>query len=226
LIGRAVSIDNTSYTIVGVLPNQPAAWFGNNPVAEVWTTKPFILPGFSQERIMRGTGFLRVIGRPKSGMTIEQVRAALPSLDQSYATQYPDKADSSGFTTVKNLPEDVSGNLRPAFATLLAAVAFGVIVLNRGEPQLYRGVILERVEVRAEPYLDSKSVGRLSEKEAVYIVCHARGDEVQGIGAGGGPPINTRIWDKVRTEADGKDLGFVPDAKVDTGGTEPQGPPC
>ena len=111
-------------------------------------------------------------------------------------------------------------------AIVPAAVAFGVIVLNRGEPQLYRGVILERVEVRAEPYLDSKSVGRLSEKEAVYIVCHARGDEVQGIGAGGGPPINTRIWDKVRTEADGKDLGFVPDAKVDTGGTEPQGPPC
>ena len=128
IIGRSITLDGVAHTIVGVLPNQPAAWFGNNPVAEVWTTKPFILPGFSQERIMRGTGFLRVIGRPKSGMTIEQVRAALPSLDQSYATQYPDKADSSGFTTVKNLPEDVSGNLRPAFATLLAAVAFVLLI--------------------------------------------------------------------------------------------------
>src|SRR6059058_1473626 len=128
IIGRSITLDGVAHTIVGVLPNQPAAWFGNNPVAEVWTTKPFILPGLSQERIMRGTGFLRVIGRPKSGMTIEQVRAALPSLDQSYATQYPDKADSSGFTTVKNLPEDVSGNLRPAFATLLAAVAFVLLI--------------------------------------------------------------------------------------------------
>jgi len=128
IIGRSITLDGVAHTIVGVLPNQPAAWFGNNPVAEVWTTKPFILPGLSQERIMRGTGFLRVIGRPKPGMTIEQVRAALPSLDQSYATQYPDKADSSGFTTVKNLPEDVSGNLRPAFATLLAAVAFVLLI--------------------------------------------------------------------------------------------------
>jgi len=128
IIGRSITLDGVAHTIVGVLPNQPAAWFGNNPVAEVWTTKPFILPGFSQERIMRGTGFLRVIGRRKPGMTIEQVRAALPSLDQSYVTQYPDKADSSGFTTVKNLPEDVSGNLRPAFATLLAAVAFVLLI--------------------------------------------------------------------------------------------------
>ena len=128
IIGRSITLDGVAHTVVGVLPNQPAAWFGNNPVAEVWTTKPFILPGLSQERIMRGTGFLRVIGRPKPGMTIEQVRAALPSLDQSYATQHPDKADSSGFTTIKNLPEDVSGNLRPAFATLLAAVAFVLLI--------------------------------------------------------------------------------------------------
>src|SRR4029077_4191839 len=104
------------------------AWFGSNPVAEVWTTKPFVLPGFSHERIMRGTGFLRVIARPKQGMTLEQVRAALPSLDRSYETQYPDKIDSHGFASIKNLPEDVSGNLRPAFATLLAAVSFVLLI--------------------------------------------------------------------------------------------------
>ena len=128
VIGRSIALDGVAHTIVGVLPNQPAAWFGATPVAEVWATKPFVLPGFSHERIMRGTGFLRVIGRPKPGMTIEQVRAALPSLDHSYETQYPDKIDSHGFTTVKNLPEDVNGNLRPAFATLLAAVSFVLLI--------------------------------------------------------------------------------------------------
>ena len=128
VIGRSIALDGVAHTIVGVLPNQPAAWFGANPVAEVWTTKPFVLPGFSHERIMRGTGFLRVIARPKPGMTLEQVRAALPSLDHSYETQYPDKIDSHGFTSVKNLPEDVNGNLRPAFATLLAAVGFVLLI--------------------------------------------------------------------------------------------------
>ena len=128
VIGRSIALDGVAHTIVGVLPNQPAAWFGANPPAEVWTTKPFVLPGFSHERIMRGTGFLRVIARPKPGMTLEQVRAALPSLDRSYETQYPDKIDSHGFTSVKNLPEDVNGNLRPAFATLLAAVSFVLLI--------------------------------------------------------------------------------------------------
>src|SRR5205807_3639500 len=128
VIGRSIALDGVAHTIVGVLPKQPAAWFGANPVAEVWTTKPFVLPGFSHERIMRGTGFLRVIARPKPGMTLEQVRAALPSLDHSYETQYPDKIDSHGFTSVKNLPEDVNGNLRPAFATLLAAVSFVLLI--------------------------------------------------------------------------------------------------
>src|SRR5205823_7078005 len=128
VIGRSITLDGIAHTIVGVLPSEPAPWFGTNPVAEVWATKPFVLPGFSHERIMRGTGFLRVIARPKPGMTIEQVRAALPSLDHSYETQYPDKIDSHGFTTVKNLPEDVNGNLRPAFATLLAAVSFVLLI--------------------------------------------------------------------------------------------------
>ncbi len=68
VIGRSITLDGTPHTIVGVLPNMPALWFGPNPfVGEVWTTKPFQLPGFSHERMMRGTGFLRVIGRMKPG---------------------------------------------------------------------------------------------------------------------------------------------------------------
>ncbi len=128
VIGRSITLDGVSHTIVGVMANQPTAWFGATPPAEVWTTKPFILPGFSHERIMRGTGFLRVIARPKPGVTFDQVRAALPSLDHSYETQYPDKIDSHGYTTIKPMPEDISGNLRPAFATLLAAVGFVLLI--------------------------------------------------------------------------------------------------
>ncbi len=126
VIGRSITLDGVPHTIVGVLPNLPFSWTGPN--AEVWTTKPFVIPGFSYERMMRGTGFLRVVGRLKPGMTSEQARAALPSLDQSYRSQYPDKIDSSSTITLKTLPEDVVGNLRPAFATLLAAVAFVLLI--------------------------------------------------------------------------------------------------
>ena len=126
VIGRTIILDGVPHTVVGVLPNLPFSWIGPN--AEVWTTKPFAIPGFSYERMMRGTGFLRVVGRLKPGMTIAQARAALPSLDQSYRTQSPDKIDSSATMSLKTLPEDVTGNLRPAFATLLAAVAFVLLI--------------------------------------------------------------------------------------------------
>ena len=126
VIGRSITLDGVSHTVVGVLPNLPFSWTGPN--AEVWTTKPYVIPGFPYERMMRGTGFLRVVGRLKPGMTVEQVRAALPSLEQSYRTQYPDKIDSSSISSVKTLPEDVTGNLRAAFGTLLAAVAFVLLI--------------------------------------------------------------------------------------------------
>jgi putative ABC transport system permease protein len=126
VVGRSITLDGVAHTIVGVVPNMPVAWVGPN--TEVWTTKPFEVAGFSHERVMRGTGFLRVIGRMKPGQTLEQVRAALPSLEQSYGTQNPGKIDSLFITAIKTLPEDVSGDLRPAFATLLAAVAFVLLI--------------------------------------------------------------------------------------------------
>ncbi|MFL6599601.1 MAG: ABC transporter permease [Chthoniobacterales bacterium] len=128
VIGRSITLDGTPHTIVGVLPNMPATWFGANPIAEVWSTKPFQLPGFSYERMMRGTSFLRVIGRLKPNITLQQVRAALPSLDHGYRTQYPNKIDSGFTTTLRTLPEDVTQNFRAGFITLFAAVCFVLLI--------------------------------------------------------------------------------------------------
>ncbi len=125
-IGRSITLGGVPHTVVGVLPNLPFSWVG--PAAEVWTTKPFQIAGLSYERIMRGSGILRVVGHLKPGVTIEQARAAMPPLEQSYRARFPDKIDSASVMTLKTLPEDVTGNLRPAFATLLAAVAFVLLI--------------------------------------------------------------------------------------------------
>ena len=126
VIGRSITLGGVAHTIVGMLPNMPFSWVG--PAAEVWTTKPFEIAGLSNERIMRGSGFLRVVGHLKPGITIEQARAAMPPLEQSYPARFPDKIDSASVITLKTLPEDVTGNLRPAFATLVAAVAFVLLI--------------------------------------------------------------------------------------------------
>src|ERR1700737_3525433 len=106
VIGRSITLDGVAHTIDGVLPNMPANWFGANPVAEVWTTKPIQLPGFSYERLMRGTSFLRVVGRLKPSVTLQQAQATLTSLDQSYRAQYSSNIDSGFATSFRTLPED------------------------------------------------------------------------------------------------------------------------
>ena len=126
VVGSSIALDGVAHTIVGVVPNMPVPWVGPNG-NEVWTTKPFVLAGFSYERMMRGTGFLRAVGRLKPGLTIDQARAALPSLEQSYRSQNPGKIDADLRTIITPLPEDATGKLRPAFATLFGAV--GVVLL-------------------------------------------------------------------------------------------------
>ena len=129
VIGRSITLDGMPHTIIGVLPNMPALWFGPNPfVGEVWTTKPFQLPGFLYKRMMRGTGFLRVIGRMKPSLTVDQVRAALPTLEQDYRANYSTNIDSTAETSVKTLPQDVTENIRAGFATLFAAVCFVLLI--------------------------------------------------------------------------------------------------
>jgi putative ABC transport system permease protein len=64
----------------------------------------------------------------KPGITLEQARTVLPALEESYRAESPGKIDSAMVSTLKTLPEDVSGNLRPAFATLFAAVGFVLVI--------------------------------------------------------------------------------------------------
>jgi putative ABC transport system permease protein len=126
VIGRGLTLDGVAHTIVGVIPKLPVAWTGPN--ADIWTTKPFIIPGFSHERMMRGTAFLRAVGRLKPGVTVDQAKAALQTLESGYRSQYPEKIDAKSWTVIKTLPEDVTENLRPGFATLLAAVTFVLLI--------------------------------------------------------------------------------------------------
>jgi predicted permease len=126
VIGRSVTLNGVATTIVGVLPNMPVAWFGRD--FHIITARPFELPGLTQERLMRGVSFLRVVGRLKPGVTIDQARAALQVLQQSYRQQRPDNADNSWSPVVIPAAEDATGNLRPAFLTLLAAVSFVLLI--------------------------------------------------------------------------------------------------
>jgi predicted permease len=126
VLGRALTLNGVPTTVVGVIPTMPISWFGPDTV--VWTVKPFSPPGISKELIMRGVSYMRAIGRLKPGVTLEQARAALPAVQESYRVQNGEKADSGWIPVLVTAPEDATGNLRPAFLTLLAAVCAVLLI--------------------------------------------------------------------------------------------------
>ena len=126
VLGRSITLNGVPTTIVGVLPNLPISWFGRN--SEIFTLKPFEPAGLTKERLMRGVSFMRCTARLKPGVTFEQAQAAMPALERSYREQHPETADNSWASVLVSASEDVTGNLRPAFITLLAAVSAVLLI--------------------------------------------------------------------------------------------------
>jgi predicted permease len=125
-IGRNINLNGVATTIVGVLPNPSVAWFGRN--SDIFTVKPFQLPGLTEERLMRGVSFMRVVGRLKPGITADQARSALQILQKSYKEARPENADNTWAPVVKSAAEDATGDLRQPFFVLLGAVGFVLLI--------------------------------------------------------------------------------------------------
>ena len=125
VLGQIITLNGVPTTIVGVLPNLPISWFGRD--AEIFANKVFEPSNITKDRLMRGISFMRCIARLKPGVTFAQARAAMPALERSYREQHPETADNSWASVLVTASEDVTGNLRPAFITLLAAV--GAVLL-------------------------------------------------------------------------------------------------
>jgi predicted permease len=126
VLGRLLNLDGQAYSIVGVVPTQPPAYYG--PV-DVWMTHPFET-GVSAEVMNRGYSFLRVIARMRPVMTVSQAAAAAAALAHSYKNANPEKADSTWNASVVSVYEDAVGNLKPEFRTLLGAVVLVLLIAS------------------------------------------------------------------------------------------------
>jgi len=118
ILGRSLTLDGRAYTVVGVMPSSTN--FG--PI-QLWT--PLALdPALADNRERR---FLRVVGRLKPGVTIEQANAALARVAARMERDHPDT--HSGWTALAEpIDERLVGDIRPALKVLTAAVAFVLLI--------------------------------------------------------------------------------------------------
>ena len=119
VIGKSVSLDGKSRTVVGVL----AADIPLLSEADLWFPAPFLNQGMQSRR----SHFLRPIGLLKPGVTLSQAQSELDAVAASLAAQFP--LTNTGWSVkLDPLQNVLIGNVRPAFMVLIGAVSLVLLI--------------------------------------------------------------------------------------------------
>ncbi len=127
IVGKTITLDSTSQTIVGVLPaNVQFPFVG--PV-DIWTPRYFEFSLMSPQGLRAGVGYLDTIARLKPGTTMAQANADLAILNQRYRERNPGMPDAGPGVTMSAQPlrDIVVSDVRSKILMLTAAV--GVLLL-------------------------------------------------------------------------------------------------
>lgn len=121
IIGKQITIDDNSYTVIGVMPRA----FENvlSPTADVWTLLQYdsSLPSFQS----REWGHhLRMVGRLRPGVGTDQAREELAIIGNTPVPEFPRPAWASFARglAVNTLQDEVTRDVKPALLAVLGAV--------------------------------------------------------------------------------------------------------
>ena len=140
IVGRKLTLDDEPMTVVGVMrPDFRLHLYAVDE--ELWG--PQVLT--EDLKSQRKATYLKVIGRLKPGVTVEQARAEMTGIANNLASEYPSTNTGIGVTTI-TLPEHLKGKWRLALLILLAAVGFVLLIActNIANLLLARGAERER----------------------------------------------------------------------------------
>jgi len=128
LIGRTISLDGHSTTVVGILP--PSFHFPfQQPEPDVWIPRVFETGTLRPEQIRSGAAFLFVIGRMKPGEKLAHFQAELATLNDSYRKENSGFVDATKFVlAVTSLEYNLVGSLQSSLVVLFVAVGFVLLI--------------------------------------------------------------------------------------------------
>jgi putative ABC transport system permease protein len=131
MVGRTITLDNRSYTVVGVMPDGFRFPGGTGTVlgtftaapADVWVPLALDAAALSQ----RSNHYLNVIARLKPEVTTGEASAEMDAIQQRLEQQYPTFYVGSNVKIVP-LGEQVVGGVRRVVLLLWGAVAFVLLI--------------------------------------------------------------------------------------------------
>jgi predicted permease len=124
IIGRTLTLCCAArqYTVVGVMP---PGFKGLTDTAELWV--PFAMWAPANTMDARGARGFPAVARLKPGVTIASARTEMNEIARRLERTYPETNDKRG-VEISPLEVEVFGALRPALLTLMAAVAFVLLI--------------------------------------------------------------------------------------------------
>ena len=132
VIGKTMTLDAESYTVIGVAPegfqfpraNEMPYFVGVSNQTDLW--RPMTL-GDDFVNKKRANHQLCVIARLKSGITREQAQTEMTAITERLEQSYPESNQGIGARVVP-LNEQVVGNIRVALLVLMGAVALVLLI--------------------------------------------------------------------------------------------------
>jgi predicted permease len=129
IVGRPMTINGTSFNIVGIAPAK-FQFPQNNPAIQLWTTLAVdaTRSEFDPLTAQRGARVLDVIGRLKNGVSVDVARAQMDSIAAGLAAQYPGENKNRASTFIIPELERLVGHTRQPLLMLLAAVLLVLLI--------------------------------------------------------------------------------------------------
>jgi predicted permease len=139
LVGSTIQLNALPFTVVGIAPEGFRFMAPRGGLADVWVSLQRDFEG-REDQITRDSNFMRVIGRRKPGVTLEQAQADMSNVAHGLEVKYPETNAHRGVYLV-DLHEALVGRARENVLVLFGAVAllFLVVCANVASLLLARG---------------------------------------------------------------------------------------
>ena len=126
IAGKSITLDGRSYTVAGVMP-RGFQFPLEKPGPALWISIAEDVQG--KKTGERGFDVLRIVGRLKTGVRVEQAREDLSAVAANLAREYPGTNSLLDAALVKPELEHLVGDTRPAMRVLSGAVALVLLIV-------------------------------------------------------------------------------------------------
>ena len=125
IVGRTISLDGTSYLVVGIIPRSFNLQFWNFRASDVYV--PIGQWNFDLFRTRNTVFGMNAIGRLKPAVTLAQARADMEGVTSRLAAEYPEADKGIGASLIP-LKKRIVKDVEPLLLLLLGAVGFVLLI--------------------------------------------------------------------------------------------------